>query len=245
MLLDPNGGFILSPDLGDDRVRVLRVDGETGMLASDDCADILFESGSGPRHGVFYTGLGHGKTMLYTVSELGGNLTAFSVEYPSPSPSPSPQDDNGGTGGKGCPRFRQIQSLIPYTNGSSSSSSSLPTNATPAAIQLVDNSLYISIRNDKGFADGESDSVVTLAISPEDGKVTLRDTTPSYGLVPRTLALSRAGDLLAIGNQASANVAVVRRDVHSGRLGGLLGVVRAGERGTVDEPEGLSSVVFG
>lgn len=231
MLLDPSGRFILSPDLGDDRVRVLRVDGATGELEPG-CADIPFESGSGPRHGVFYTGLGHGKTVLYTVSELGGNLTAFSVEYP--------QDDSD-DGGKGCPRFQQIQTLVPYTNGT------LPAGATPAAIKLVDNHLYVSIRSDKGFADGGSDSVVTLAISHEDrhGKVTLRDTTPSYGLVPRTLALSRAGDLLAIGNQASANVAVVRRDVSSGRLGGLLGVVSAGERGMVGEAEGLSSVVFG
>lgn len=223
-MLAPDGRFLLAPDLGADRVRVLRVDGETGQLASG-CADIPFERGSGPRHAVFYTGLGHGRTMLYTVSELGGNLTVFEQQQQQP-----PDSD-------GCPRFRQVQTLVPYANGS------LPAGATPAAIQLVDHYLYVSVRNDRGFAG--SDSVVALEIELEHGTVALRATTPSHGLVPRTLALNRAGDLLAIGNQASASVAVVRRDVGSGQLGEVLGIVRAGERGRPGEAEGLSSVVFG
>ena len=241
MLLDPRGSFILSADLGDDRIRVLEIDKQTGMLR-EGCPDIQFESGSGPRHGVFSYRPGRqdhdhsqGQTMLYTVSELGGNLTVFSVEYPRAS--------------GGCPRFYQKQSIIPYPNNT------LPSGATPAAIKLVDDYLYVSIRSDNGFSgtaaatageSGKSDSIITLTVSPEDeGRVTLRDMTPSYGLVPRTIALNKAGDLLAIGNQASASVAVVRRDVGSGKLGEMLATVDVGEKGTVGAAEGLSSVVFG
>lgn len=245
----PARSFILSADLGDDRIRVLEIDQETGMLR-EGCPDIQFESGSGPRHGVFSYrpgrqdhDHGQGQTMLYTVSELGGNLTVFSVEYPRAG------------GGGGCPRFYQKQSIIPYPNNM------LPSGATPAAIKLVDDYLYVSIRSDNGFSDatttpataaaaagesGKSDSIITLTVSPEDeGRVTLRDMTPSYGLVPRTIALNKAGDLLAIGNQASASVAVVRRDVGSGKLGEMLATVDVGEKGTVGAAEGLSSVVFG
>lgn len=225
---------------------MLEIDKQTGMLR-EGCPDIQFESGSGPRHGVFYYrpgrqdhdhDHGQGQTMLYTVSELGGNLTVFSVEYPR---------DSGGGGG--CPRFYQKQSIIPYPNNT------LPSGATPAAIKLVDDYLHVSIRSDNGFSDtaaaaagesGKSDSIITLTVSSEDeGRVTLRDMTPSYGLVPRTIALNKAGDLLAIGNQASASVAVVRRDVGSGKLGEMLASVDVGEKGKVGAAEGLSSVVFG
>lgn len=221
VLLDPTGSFILVPDLGADIIRVNAIDKASGKLRT--CPEIPFKAGSGPRHGVFWTGESgkKGETMLYTVSELGGNLTAFSVDY-----------DHGKDG---CPVFNEVQSMVPYKDGN------LPKGATPSGIMLKGGLIYVSIRSDQGFAP--SDSMVTLTRA-DDGTVAFRDDSPSYGKVPRTFVINKAGDLVAIGNQASSNVVIVSRDVESGKLGEKVASLQVGEPGTVGQPEGLSSVIW-
>jgi len=58
------------------------------------------------------------------------------------------------------------------------------------------------------------------------------------------LVVNDAGDLVAVGNQASASVVVVRR-LETGGLGEVVGRVLVGETGAVGAAEGLSSVVWG
>ena len=219
VLLDPTGSFILVPDLGADIIRVNAIENASGKLKT--CPEIPFKAGSGPRHGVFWTGEDK-ETMLYTVSELGGNLTAFSVDYDQ--------------GKEGCPVFNEMQSIMPYEHGQ------LPEGATPSGIKIVgDGRIYVSIRSDQGFAP--SDSMVTLSRA-DDGTVAFRDLSSSYGKVPRTFVINKAGDLVAIGNQASSNVVIVSRDVESGKLGEKVASLQVGEPGTVGKPEGLSSVIW-
>ena len=86
--------------------------------------------------------------------------------------------------------------------------------------------------------------MVTLDHSPRSGLMTLRNTTPAYGKVPRTFAINRAGDLVAIGNQASATVVIVRRDRETGNLGEQVAILQVGEPGKVGTAEGLSSVIW-
>lgn len=221
VLLDPTGSFILIPDLGADIIRVNAIDKASGKLRT--CPEIPFKAGSGPRHGVFWTGEDEeDETMLYTVSELGGYFIGFSVDYDDG------KDD-------GCPVFNETQSIIPYKDGK------LPEGATPSGIKIEGGFIYVSIRSDQGFAP--NDSMVTLTRA-EDGTVAFRDLTSSYGKVPRTFVINKAGDLVAIGNQASSNVVIVSRDVESGKLGDKVASLQVGEPGKVGQAEGLSSVIW-
>lgn len=221
VLIDPTGELIITPDLGMDLLHVFSIDKTNGTL--EECERIEFPAGSGPRHGKFVasskTG---GSTVLYTVSELSAEFTAFAVEY----------KDNE------CPSFNKIQSFYPYEDNKKP-----PNDAAPAAIQAYGENIYVSLRYDQSFSDIESDGIANL-VQNEDGTVSFRNLTPSYGKVPRTLVVNDAGTLVAIGNQASATVTVVERS-ENGDLGQVVGRVSVGEPGTVRTTEGLSSVIWG
>lgn len=158
--------------------------------------------------------------MLYLLNEIGGTLMAFDVSYAR----------------SGCLDFQKVQTVVPYTGGV------MPDGATPAEIRMIGDSIYASIRMDYGF--GKNDSMVTLNRSPSSGKVSLRERTDAWGSVPRTFVINRAGDLVAIGDQASSTVAVVRRDRETGDLGEEVAVLRVGEPGEPGTAQGLSSVIW-
>lgn len=206
-------------------MRVYAIDSKSGKLNS--CPSVHRPAGSGPRHGVFWTPIStlearnakQPKTMFYLDSELGGTVTAFTVSYP-----PS-----------GCPIFEEFQDMIPYPGGK------MPDGATPAEIRLLGDSMYVSIRSDQGFAP--DDSITTLHRS-EDGKVAFERLTSSYGKVPRTMVINKAGDLVAIGDQSSSNVAIVKRDPFTGKLRDEVANVKVDQPGKVGAAEGLSSVIW-
>ncbi|GAB1215285.1 hypothetical protein ATERTT37_004471 [Aspergillus terreus] len=217
VILDPTGSFILVPDLGADQVRVYAIDKPTGHLNA--CPAINVTAGDGPRHGVFDrspTGL----TTLYINTELGGHVASYAVSYPT-------------TGG--CPSFRQRQKLVAYPDGT------MPEGASLAEIRLAGDEVYVSVRSDQGFAP--NDSMVTLDRTA-NGTLAMRESTSSYGTVPRTFALNAAGDLVAIANQASSTLAVVKRDVATGALGEEVAHLQVGEPGPVGTLTGLSSVIW-
>ncbi|KOS38176.1 hypothetical protein ACN38_g11009 [Penicillium nordicum] len=235
VFLDPTGAFILSPDLGADLLRVYAIqDGPSGKLS--ECPSLNITYGSGPRHGVFWTddtnrsagaGSTHsrkagavGETMLYLANEIGGTIMVFDVSYSR----------------SGCLSFEKTQTLVPYPGGV------MPEGATPAEISRIGNEFYVSIRTDQGFKP--NDSIVVLDRSPVDGSVELRDSSSAFGKVPRTFVINRAGDLVAIGNQASATVVVARRDPETGNLGEEVASLQVGEPGKVGTAEGLSSVIW-
>ncbi|KAF7719047.1 Uncharacterized protein PECH_000229 [Penicillium ucsense] len=240
VFLDPTGSFILSPDLGADLLRVYSISGESGKL--QECPAVNITYGSGPRHGVFWSdgtngkaspvqahaGRGSssrqtqsvGKTMMYLANEIGGTVDVFNVAY----------------GRSGCLSFEKIQTMVPYTNGV------MPQGATPAEIRLIGDALYVSIRSDQGFAP--SDSMVILNRWPRTGTVEVRGKTSAYGKVPRTFVINRAGDLVAIGNQASSTVDIVRRDPRTGNLGEKIASLQVGETAQPGTAEGLSSVIW-
>lgn len=228
VILDPTGSFVLVCDLGSDVVRVYAIDQETGKL--DACPSIERPAGSGPRHGVFWTPAqgecktqsriqGSAETMLYIDSELGKTVTAFSVSYPS----------------SGCPAFKEIQDMVPYPGGEMAES------ATPSEIRVRGDSVYVSIRSDQGFPPNDSISTLTRS---SDGKVAFDRLTSAYGTVPRTLVINKAGDLVAIGDQSSSDVAVVKRDPQTGELGDMVASLHVGQPGEVGTAQGLSSVIW-
>lgn len=238
VFLDPTGSFIVSPDLGADLLRIYSIS-SSGKLGS--CPPVNVTFGSGPRHGLFWTDETNnnssdsngapthqremaavGKTMMYLVNEIGGTMMVFDVAYAR----------------SGCLDLQRTQTLVPYPDAKGK----MPEGATPSEIRLVGDKFYVSVRSDQGFAP--NDSMVTLQRSPKNGAVMVSEKSEAWGKVPRTFAVNRAGDLVAIGNQASANVAIVRRDRETGELGEKVAVLQVGEPGKVGSAEGLSSVIW-
>jgi 6-phosphogluconolactonase len=67
-------------------------------------------------------------------------------------------------------------------------------------------------------ADRFDDVIVTFAVSPKDGKLTLLNRTPCGGKVPRHLALDPTGSWLLVANQTSDNISLLARNPLSGEL---------------------------
>ncbi|KAL2870745.1 lactonase family protein [Aspergillus lucknowensis] len=225
-LVDPTGGFIVVPDLGADLVRVFAIDKSNGEL--DECPSLNYTAGGGPRHAVFGSADAvkirgraprAAETILYVANELNNHLEAFAVSYPS----------------SGCLGFSKIEDLVPYPG------EEVPEGTSLAEIRLVGNSAYVSIRLDGGF-DG-NDSLANLDRG-SNGTVTFKEITTSGGVLPRTLAFNKAGDLAAVGNQVSSNVAIVTRDPETGVLGEVVADLQVGEPGEPGTLEGLSSIIW-
>ncbi|KAJ5653696.1 hypothetical protein N7490_000699 [Penicillium lividum] len=236
VFLDPTGSFIISPDLGADLLRIYSIDTMTGHLGL--CPPVNVTFGSGPRHGVFWTdGTSNdtdtltgapthqrqvaavGKTMLYIVNEIGGTMMSYDVSYAR----------------SGCLDLEKTQTLVPYPSGK------MPKGATPAEIRMIGEKIYVSIRTDQGFKP--DDSIVTLN-RHGNGTVVMQGKTNAYGKVPRTMVINRKGDLVAIGDQSTATVAIIRRNRKTGDLGERVAVLQVGEPGKVGTSTGLSSVIW-
>lgn len=135
----------------------------------------------------------------------------------------------------GCLDFQKTQTLVPYPG-------KMPEGATPSEVRLLGDRVYVSVRSDGAF-DGD-DSMVVLNRLGSDGSAVVRSRSDAFGQVPRTFAINRAGDLVAIGNQASATLVIVRRDRETGDLGDEVASLPVGEPGKVGTAEGLTSVVW-
>ncbi|KAJ9364830.1 hypothetical protein DTO280E4_1125 [Paecilomyces variotii] len=222
VLLDPTTSFLVSPDLGADLVRVFLIDKETGKLNA--CDPIAYQEGSGPRFGLFIRSaetMQEGKTTLYIVEELGNRLCSFDVSY------------RDGL----CPTFKELSCFIPYPGHK------LPTNlATLSEIQADKQSLHISVRKD-GLFDG-NDSLVTLKLA-SDGTISREGSLiSSGGVMPRALAINKKGDYIAVANQETSNVVILKRNLNTGEL---LKEVASLQVGRMPEPGqwmGLSSILW-
>ena len=87
--------------------------------------------------------------------------------------------------------------------------------------------LLLSDRNDSsstGSLDAGSNSSDTLAayLLAPNGEFTFLQRSPAYGSFPRSFSLNAKGNLAAVGLQKSGRVVVIKRDVKTGLLGGLV-----------------------
>jgi 6-phosphogluconolactonase (cycloisomerase 2 family) len=101
--------------------------------------------------------------------------------------------------------------------------------------------LTTSNRADNSFG-ANNDSLALFSLS-SSGDFTFQNIYPTYASYPRTMVINKAGDKVAIGNQNSASVTVVERNVTSGVFGRLLGSVVVGSTGS-NGNGGLSSVIW-
>ncbi|KAF2473412.1 3-carboxy-cis,cis-mucoante lactonizing enzyme [Lindgomyces ingoldianus] len=223
---DPTGGYLLSPDLGADVIRIWSIDKTSGKLT--ECSGAKTPAGTGPRHGTFWapaavtsSRVRRGNvaaaesTMLFVANELGNSVSGWGVSYPS----------------SGCMTLSLKQTLTPYSGNSSA-----PSGTKVAEVHTKGSFLYSTNRNDKKFSP--NDSITQYAIS-STGVLTWVEATSSFGTYPRTFDINQAGDYVAIGDQTTANVAIVKRDPATGKLTGQAATLRIGSAGTPENEDGL------
>lgn len=82
VIVDPTSAYVLTPDLGGDRIRVFARRGGPGATAAPlvEAGSLPTEAGAGPRHGVFRVS-GAGETFLFFNGELSQNLYSYRVAY--------------------------------------------------------------------------------------------------------------------------------------------------------------------
>ncbi|KAL0932767.1 nitrous oxide N-terminal region containing protein [Colletotrichum truncatum] len=214
---DPSGRYLLAADLGADLIRIFSIDA-TGILK--ECPSAQSGRGDGPRHGTFWSQ--NNNTLLVTVNELSNSITSWDVTYPI----------------SGCLKLVKKQTVSTFSPGKTA-----PSGSKAAEIHVKENFVYVSNRNDRSFGTQE-DSLTTYAIDPSTGDVRFIESTSAFSFFPRTFAINKAGNMVAIGGQTSANVAIVDRNVTTGRLGQLIATIKVGSPGTVNQENGLSAVIW-
>ncbi|KAL6706618.1 hypothetical protein ACN47E_005374 [Coniothyrium glycines] len=224
VFVDPTGDYLLTPDLGADLIRINKINKSTGQLT--ECPSAKPVPGTGPRHGVFWSPSSSrarrqtDSTTLFVANELSNSVSRWAVSYPS----------------GGCLTLTLKQTLTPYQGNSSAVSGT-----KVGEIHVKGNSLYTTNRNDKKF--NPNDSVTQYTIS-SDGTIAYTDNTSTYGTYPRTFDIKKAGDYVAFGDQATANIAIVARDPTTGKLGAHVADLRVGPVGTPENEDGISAVVW-
>ncbi|KAF1932953.1 putative isomerase YbhE [Didymella exigua CBS 183.55] len=227
VLVDPTGDFLLVTDLGSDKIHINKIDKNTGKLTQCPSAKTLY--GAGPRHAAFWSpscsksraAQGRG-TVLYVANELSNTVTGWSVSYPS----------------GGCLELTPKQIITPYEGNSTA-----PSGASLGEIRVQGNFLYTSNRGDQSFAPYDSLTQYDIAAN---GSIAWTELTSAYGLLPRSFELNLAGDYIAIGDQISDNVAIVKRDITTGKLGALAAnlTVTGPSDPNSGNPVGLNTVIW-
>lgn len=224
-ITDPSGKYLIVPDLGADLVRVFSIDSTSGKLTT--CTPGQAGAGDGPRHGAWWSpkaGSTDGQ-VLYTVNELGNSVSAWTVTYPA-------------AGASGCLTLTKTQTLSSYPAGKSA-----PSGSKAAELHVSGNFLYAVNRNDQSFGSRQ-DSIATYSINAATGALAWVEATSAHAWYPRTFVVNKAGTLVAVGGQTSSNVAVIARDVATGRLGALVANVQVATAGTDGGEDGLSAVIW-
>jgi 6-phosphogluconolactonase (cycloisomerase 2 family) len=223
---DPTGKFLLSADLGADVVRIFSVNPTTGMLT--ECSTARAGAGDGPRHGSFWSSSADptdtSKVMLYTINELASSVTSWSATYPA--------------GGSGCMTLTKKQTISNYGPGKAA-----PRDVKAAEIHVKGNFVYASNRNDKTFGQRE-DSIGTYSIDAATGDITFMELTSARAYFPRTFEFNKAGTLVAVAGQTSANVAIIERNVTTGKFGKLVATINVGQPGSVNQEDGMSHAIW-
>jgi 6-phosphogluconolactonase (cycloisomerase 2 family) len=179
------------------------------------CTPYTDTPGTGPRHATFW-----GKSVLYVGNELANSVHAFTVSYPD----------------GGCLTLTKTQTLTTMPGGKAA-----PSGTKVGEVHVKDNFLYASNRRDLSFSPNDSMAAFSLDSA---GVMTFQGLTTSGGTYPRTFQINKAGDMVVIGDQTTANVAVVKRDVATGALGPQIASMRIGVAGHAENDDGLSAVLW-
>nr|OQO32380.1 hypothetical protein B0A51_00440 [Rachicladosporium sp. CCFEE 5018] len=206
-ILDPTGQYIVVPDLGADLVRIFAINPTTLILTEK--TSLKAPAGSGPRHGVFYnpSGIPGGTTYFHLATELTSAILSYSVNY-----QPS-------SGGLNFTLLSQTPTLGLLNHERINAPAGVVVSPDNRFLIVSNrNSTLFSLPNATGGSPIPSDSLTTFALQP-NGALVFTQIWPSGGLYPRQFSLSPSGGFVAVGNQLSGNVAILKRDVASGLIG--------------------------
>ncbi|KAL8737017.1 MAG: hypothetical protein Q9181_002104 [Wetmoreana brouardii] len=224
--VDPQGKYLVVPDLGSDLIRIFYVD--RNNLTISERPSISVTPGSGPRHGVFHiskprrssgtatpSGSKRGEVYYYLVSELSSTLTGYKVSY--------------------LPNHGGLQ-MNPVSTGHAYGPSNATVFSSNAPSEIVvapsGDQLIVSNRNATFFEHVKnpdpnnstqiaSDTLATFSLSksPMGEAAKFTDLTPAGGSFPRHFSLNHDGSLVAVGLQNSGRVAIYERCTKTGKIG--------------------------
>ncbi|KAK2753451.1 hypothetical protein FQN54_007841 [Arachnomyces sp. PD_36] len=227
VLVDPTGEFLLSPDLGMDAIHVYAIDKASGELTA--CPNLNVTGGDGPRHGAFLSQSSQGgeggcsgsqaraqasSQQLFITNELSNTVGVYNLTYPASS---------------GCLSISDETALSPYPDNEPA-----PKESYVSEVQVYDNFYYVSNRGDASFGSNE-DSIAAFSAQGSS----FLGLASAHGSYPRTFVINKDGTLVAIGNQKTANIAIIERDPETGLLGELVAETTVG-----GQDEEVTSVVW-
>jgi 6-phosphogluconolactonase (cycloisomerase 2 family) len=189
ILADPSGNFVLSTDLGLDRIYIWRFDLEKGVLVPNDPPYVALPPGDGPRHFAFHP---NGR-WLYSLQEESSTLVMFDWIAPGSGGS-------GSTGANLVPK-QTISSLPPGFRG---------TNYTSEAM-VSSNGKFLYA------ADRLHDSIAWFSIGPA-GQLTYVAEEWTRGDYPRSFNMDPSGRFFYVCNQRGDAIVTYRVDPGAGRL---------------------------
>ncbi|KAG9500630.1 hypothetical protein J7337_009112 [Fusarium musae] len=202
------------PDRGADRVYMYQVRDAKHV---EQIRTVTLLPGTGPRHIVF-SQVSKEKTLMFLVSELDNTVNVFSLESDTVSHHGKQPDLN---------RTLRITHLQRASTLDDSSKRTKPNNVDLASELSVSHDkrfLYVSNRNTESV-----DKVDTIAVYSLDeySKKPLQflGLNSTYGKIPRHFSLSpdARNEFLAVANQVTNDLFILKRDFRTGFLDGIVG----------------------
>ncbi|KAF2168653.1 hypothetical protein M409DRAFT_21396 [Zasmidium cellare ATCC 36951] len=216
---DATGRFMVIADLGADIVRVFSIDDSNTPLR--EISGLHLPRPTFPRQ-VAFVRLPHGVHM-YILCEDSNRLLGFKVDYQlgGEMDFTPVQDVNV--------LVREDGSVISLWKDPSTPSHGWYPKASHIAVSPDNKFIIVSLRGDyshRGTSPEETvcDSLVSYAIDPDTGILTIADSASSGGNIPRHFALNKAGDLVAVVAQRNGWISVLNRDPGTGKIGGVVAV---------------------
>ncbi|KAF8846602.1 hypothetical protein BDZ45DRAFT_709994 [Acephala macrosclerotiorum] len=109
--------------------------------------------------------------------------------------------------------------------------------------RIIGNFLYAANLNDKLFGN-ETDSLATYSIDPMTGTATWVEAPSAYAFYLRSFSVNKAGMMVAASGRTSSSVAIISRDIVTGKLGALIAWIQVGAQGTYTNEDVLNSIVW-
>ncbi|KAI8244477.1 Extracellular aldonolactonase protein [Colletotrichum sp. SAR 10_96] len=209
IVLDPTGQFVVVPAFGLDELQVFKISGSSiQQLESTRVA-----SGSGPRHGVFWSPNGPNQTEnLYflLLAELTSALTTYKVSY----------SDTGMS-------FSEVDVTTSY------GTAPVPMGNYAAEIAVSPDNRFVVVSNRNGTAIAHDSlnygSGVTefwdrlSSFEPmSNGTLVLKQMVLAGGRYPRNFAFNKVGDRVAIALQSQQRVVIAELIIETGVFGDIL-----------------------
>lgn len=201
VIIDPTGQFILIPDLGGDIIRVFKYTMKT-VAPLQELSSLVTEPGAGPRHASFWKAPGRdGELFLFYNGELSQKIYSHKVSYTKT--------------GLSFAKVHDIHALDAKLSINTAPTSEIV--ITPDSRFLIVASRDRSFNLSPSYQKGPSDTLSTFEIN-RNGSLSLVQTSPSGGYLPRQFSINEGGDLVAVGHQENNTVVIWKRDVRSGLI---------------------------